>query len=209
MHDEVLTIKKAAEILGVTPTSLRNWERAGKLKPFHTEGKHRRYYKSDIEKFGGIYVEPLMVSAGNRVAIYCRVSSSDQKSNGDLERQIGRMTTEAVNRGYAIVAILDEVGSGMNANRKKLSKLFEMIENREIDIVLIEHKDRLTRFCINYLTTYFKSFGVRVEWVNEVLDVSTEQELVEDVLSLMVSFSAKIYGRRSSKNKKNNGVISE
>lgn len=69
-------------------------------------------------------------------------------------------------------------------------------------IIGIEHKDRLSRFCINYLISYFKSYQVRVEWVDEVLGKSYEQELVEDTLSSMASFSAKIYGHRSSQNRK-------
>jgi predicted site-specific integrase-resolvase len=112
------------------------------------------------------------------------------------------MTTEALKRGYSIVAVFDEVGSGMNDNRKKLQKLFELVEKKEIDVVLIEHKDRLSRFCINYLISYFKSYQVRVEWAEDTLQKSYEAELVEDILSLMASFSAKIYGRRSSQNRK-------
>lgn len=116
---------------------------------------------------------------------------------------------EALKRGYSIVAVFDEVGSGMNDNRKKLQKLFELVEKKEIDVVLIEHKDRLSRFCINYLINYFKSYQVRVEWADEVLGKSYEQELVEDILSLMASFSAKIYGCRSSQNRKKKEQVDE
>jgi putative resolvase len=202
MDKKILSISDAASILGVSDETLRNWEREGKLTPFHTEGGHRRYYKTDIEKLAGTYIEPAKVSTGNRVGIYCRVSSHEQKQKGDLERQVGRMTTEALKRGYSIVAVFDEVGSGMNDNRKKLQKLFELVEKKGIDVVLIEHKDRLSRFCINYLISYFQSYQVRVEWADEVLGKSYEQELVEDILSLMASFFAKIYGRRSSQNRK-------
>ena len=203
MDKKILSISDAASILGVSDETLRNWEREGKLTPFHTEGGHRRYYRADIEKLAGIYVEePIKVSSGKRVAIYCRVSSHEQKTKGDLERQVGRMTTEALKRGYSIVAVFDEVGSGMNDNRTKLQKLFELVEKKEIDVVLIEHKDRLSRFCFNYLLSYFNSYGVRIEKVEEVMSKSFENELVEDILSLMASFSAKIYGRRSSQNRK-------
>lgn len=169
MKKQVLTIKEAAEILGVSDETLRIWERAGKLTPSYTEGGHRRYQRPDIEKLAGIYVEPDKEQSSNKVAIYCRVSSHEQKAKGDLERQVGRMTSEALKRKYSIVAVFDEVGSGMNDNRKKLQKMFELVENKEIDIVLIEHKDRLSRFCLNYLVAYFKSYNVRVEWVDEVL----------------------------------------
>lgn len=180
MDKNILSISEAASLLGVSDETLRNWEREGKLTPFHTEGGHRRYYRADIERLAGIYVEPIKVSSGKRVAIYCRVSSHEQKTKGDLERQVGRMTTEALKRGYSIVAVFDEVGSGMNDNRKKLQKLFELVEKKEIDVVLIEHKDRLSRFCFNYLLSYFNSYGVRIEKVEEVM---TEIESNDEVLS--------------------------
>lgn len=202
MNKPILSIKEAAEILGVSDETLRNYERDGKLSPTYTDGGHRRYKRIDIEKFAGTYVEPSTQVGTNRVAIYCRVSSHEQKQKGDLDRQTGRMTTESLKRKYNIIAVFDEVGSGMNDNRKKLQKLFELVESKSIDIVLVEHKDRLSRFCFNYLVSYFKSYGVKIELTDEILGKGFEKELVEDILSLMASFSAKIYGKRSSQNRK-------
>jgi len=202
MNKPILSIKEAAEILGVSDETLRNYERDGKLSPTYTDGGHRRYKRIDIEKFAGTYVEPSTQVGTNRVAIYCRVSSHEQKQKGDLDRQTGRMTTESLKRKYNIIAVFDEVGSGMNDDRKKLQKLFELVESKSIDIVLVEHKDRLSRFCFNYLVSYFKSYGVKIELTDEILGKGFEKELVEDILSLMASFSAKIYGKRSSQNRK-------
>lgn len=197
-----LTIKEACEIVGVADETLRLWERQGKIAPSYTKGGHRRYNRIDIEKLAGTYVEPEKERPTNRVAIYCRVSSHEQKTKGDLERQVGRVTKEAVKRKYNVIEIFEEVGSGMNDNRAKLQKLFKLVESKEIDVVLVEHKDRLTRFCTNYLISYFNSHGVRVEWCEEVLGQTYEQELVADILALMSSFSAKIYRKRSSDNRK-------
>ena len=202
MNKPILSIKEAAEILGVSDETLRNYERDGKLSPTYTDGGHRRYKRIDIEKFAGTYVEPVTKVGTNRVAIYCRVSSHEQKQKGDLERQVGRMTTEALKRNYSIISVFDEVGSGMNDSRKKLQKLFELVESKSIDIVLVEHKDRLSRFCFNYLVSYFKSYGIKIELAEEILGKGYETELVEDILSLMASFSAKIYGKRSSQNRR-------
>lgn len=202
MAKPFLTIKEASEMLGISTETLRNWERDNKITPTYTAGGHRRFPRIEIEKLAGIYQEPSIPIQQNRTAIYCRVSSHEQKQKGDLERQIGRMTTEALKRNYSIVSVLDEVGSGMNDNRKKLQKLFELVESKQIDIVFIEHKDRLSRFCFNYLVSYFKSYGVKIEMVEQVIGKEFEQELVEDILSLMASFSAKIYGKRSSQNRK-------
>jgi len=101
-----------------------------------------------------------------------------------------------------IVSIISEVASGMNDKRPKLHKMMDLAINKQIDIVLIEHKDRLTRFMFDYLVKFFESHGVNVIWTEEVLGKSYEQELVEDILSLMASFSAKIYSRRAAKNRK-------
>jgi len=202
MINRKLTIGEASKLLSVSDETLRIWERDGKITPIYTEGGHRRYNKIDIEKLAGTYIEPIIPETTNKVAIYARVSSSDQKTKGDLERQIGRLTTEALKRNLNIVTVLDEVGSGMNDKRKKLKQLFELVQTKQINVVLIEHKDRLSRFCYNYLVEFFGSYNVRIEYTDEVLGKSYEQELVEDILSLMASFSAKIYGRRSSQNRK-------
>lgn len=202
MAKPFLTIKEASLMLGISTETLRNWERNNKITPTYTTGGHRRFPRIEIEKLAGTYQEPIAPIQQNRTAIYCRVSSHEQKQKGDLERQVGRMTTEALKRGYNLISVIDEVGSGMNDNRKKLQKLFELVESKQIDIVFIEHKDRLSRFCFNYLVSYFNSYGVKIEIFEETLSKGYEQELVEDILSLMASFSAKIYGRRSHRNRK-------
>lgn len=197
--DRLLSIAKAAETLGVHRDTLRDWADAGKIPFVVTVGGHRRFRQSDLDAFHGAHPPE---EKGGRVAVYCRVSSHDQKQSGDLERQVGRVATFCVNKGYKIVAVLQDVGSGMSDTRPKLHKLFKMINAHEVDRVVIEHKDRLVRFGFQYLVTYFDSYGVTVEWVNETLGKTYEEELVEDILTLMSSFSSRIYGRRSAENRK-------
>lgn len=199
--NKLITIKKAAEILSVSDETLRNWEKDNKIVPVYTAGGHRRYKSEDIEQMAGKIVE--LPKQANRAAIYARVSTSDQKTHGDLERQIGRLSSEAVKRGYSVVSIFDEVASGMNDKRIKLHKLMDLAIENKIDIVLIEHKDRLTRFMFDYLVKFFNSHRVKIIWTDDVLtNKSFEQELTEDILSLMASFSAKIYSRRAKENRK-------
>lgn len=199
---KLLSIGKAAELLGVHIETLRLWEKAGKLQPAKTLGNHRRYLLSDIERLQGLTPEELNDSRTNKVACYARVSSHEQKQKGDLERQSGRILAYCVKKGYHVVASYEEVGSGMSDTRPKLKQLFRLIEGKEIAKVIIEHKDRLTRFNYNFLAEYFTSYGVAVEWLEDVLGKSYEQELVEDMLTLMSSFSNKIYGKRSAENRK-------
>jgi len=203
----LLTIKKAAEILSVSDETLRNWEKDNKIKPVYTAGGHRRYKQEDIDKMAGVSKE--QPQSKNRCAIYARVSTTDQKLHGDLERQIGRLSSEAVKKGYTIVSVFGEVASGMNDKRIKLAKLMEMAINKEIDIVLIEHKDRLTRFMYEFLVVFFRSNNVEIVFTNETLGASFEQELVEDILSLMASFSAKIYSKRAKENRKKKKALEE
>lgn len=98
--------------------------------------------------------------------------------------------------------MVDEVGSGLNDNRKKLLKLMRDAAEHKFNRLVIEHYDRLTRFNYNFLVEYFKSHGVVVEYVEEVLEESFEADLVKDMLSLITVFSAKLYGQRSKKNRK-------
>lgn len=136
------------------------------------------------------------------MAAYCRVSSHEQKAKGDLERQKGRVLTHCVTKKYNVTYVFEEVGSGMTDTRVKMLRLFDLAIKGEIGRVVVEHKDRLARFNFNIFQRFFESHGVTVEWIDNVLPKSYEAELVEDMVSLMASFSAKVYGKRSAENRK-------
>jgi putative resolvase len=200
---KLLSIGKTADILGVHIDTLREWDKEGKLNPVKTPGNHRRYRLEDIEAFCGEVAEKKDDEKAVRVVTYSRVSSHEQKAKGDLERQNGRVLAYCVKKKYQVVKSYEEVGSGMCDTRPKLHQVFKMIENKEVDKVIVEHKDRLTRFNFNFLAAFFASHSVEVEWTEEVLgNKRYEDELVEDMLTLMSSFSNKIYGKRSAENRK-------
>jgi len=198
--DILISLGKAAEILGVHKATLRSWDDRGIVEAVRTPGGHRRYRKSDIDALLGQQEESS--TAQTRAVIYGRVSSHDQKKKGDLERQVGRVSAHCAEKGYLVTKILQEVGSGMSDTRPKLKRLFRMVNDRLVDVVVVEHKDRLCRFGEGVMETYFQSHGVRIEWIQEVLGKSYEEELVQDILSLMTSFCSRIYGRRSAENRK-------
>lgn len=104
----------------------------------------------------------------------------------------------ASERGYVIVDIITDVGSGLKEERRGLKKLLKIVSEKKADVVLITYRDRLTRFGFKYLQFFFMKNGVRIE---EVLYEEKEplEELVEDFLSIIVSFAGKIYGKRSHK----------
>lgn len=189
MSKRYVNVSKAADLLGICNDTLREWDRSGKLVPIRTQGNHRRYKLEDIERILNACPVEKVSDGKVNVAVYCRVSSQDQKTKGDLERQNGRVLEYCVKQGYHVVESFSEVGSGMHDNRSKLRKLFKLVESGEIQKVVVEHKDRLCRFMFGFLVEYFGSYGVEIEHVEEVLSKSYENELVEDILSLMSSFS--------------------
>jgi putative resolvase len=195
-----VSISKASEILGVSKSTLRRWDEEGRLKPIRKEkGGHRRYDTDVLDVYQGIAKEETTSDLG--VAVYCRVSSADQKSHGDLERQKLRLLEYCATQHYRVDYIMDEVGSGMNDKRKKLRKLMKLAREHKFNKLVIERCDRLTRFNYEFLVEYFESHGVQIEYLDTVLGTSFESDLVKDILSIIMVFSAKLYGKRSKENK--------
>jgi excisionase family DNA binding protein len=184
--------------LGVHPNTLRKWDKQGKIRVVRTVGGRRRIPESEVERLIG-FVKP---DASKKAVIYVRVSSYDQKQKGDLERQKQSLLDYAKSRGYEVVAVLEDVASGLNEKRKSLSKLFNLVERREIGVIIVAFKDRLTRFGFSYLERYFSSHGVRIEVVNGEEPKDAYQELVEDLIALISRFAEKLYGLRSHKYEK-------
>jgi len=201
MQDKLIGIQEAAELLDVSVDTLRLWDNAGKFVAVKTEGRHRRYRLSDIYEYQGRQFEGEENNA-DVVCVYCRVSSHDQKQKGDLDRQKGRVLEYCLKNKYKVEYILEEVGSGMSDTRCKLNKMFKLVSGKKINRIVVEHKDRLCRFNFGIYRAFFESHGVKVEWLDDVLPQSYEAELVEDMLSLMATFSARIYGKRSAENRK-------
>ena len=202
--DKLYSISKAAEILGVSDETLRNWHKEGTLVPVKTQGGHRRYRESDINNRLGINIVPEEVEkeSANKVAIYGRVSSHDQKQKGDLDRQCQRLSEYCAKKKYKVEYIIKDVGSGLSDTRVGLNRLFDLVIDKTIRKVVIENKDRLTRFQYNVLVKFFDSYNVAVECIEINPDATDEQDLVNDLMMLMASFSGKLYGRRSAKRRK-------
>lgn len=128
----------------------------------------------------------------NSVAIYSRVSSSQNRENA--VRQLERLKDYAMAKGYNIVSETIEVGSGLNDKRPKLEKL---LKSNNYEILLVEHKDRLTRFGFNYIETLLARNNQRIEVVNKVNE--EKEDLINDLVSIITSFCTRIYGQRRTK----------
>lgn len=193
--------KDIAEYLGVTTRTLQNWDAEGKIKFRRDVVSNRRFLTRD-DMIDLLKQHDLLwddTSAKRRDVIYARVSSHDQKIHGDLARQVQFLVSSTDD--LQNVLVLSEVGSGLNDKRKKLQQLLKMVMNNEVNRVFITYRDRLTRFGFHYLETMFKEQGVEIVVVKQKTEeISVKQELLDDMLSLIASFSGKLYGMRSRGN---------
>lgn len=194
-----LSQKQAREFLNISRMTLLRWEDQGQIKVYKTSGGHRRYLKSDLEKIIGIEVIEPETNAKSMCVLYARVSTKKQELAGNLDRQVGRLTSFALENRFSISHVIKEVASGINENRKGLKSLLSIIDQDPIDYLVIEYKDRLARFGYNYLETYCKSHGVEIITVEQQEKKELNEEMVEDLISIMTSFSARLYGKRGSK----------
>lgn len=154
-------------------------------------GKIKNAFKDEN---GSIYINEIDNENKNNVAIYARVSNNDRKES--LNKQLDRLTNFAINNGYCINESIKEIGSGLNDNRKQLKKL---LLKDNWNILIVENKDRLTRFGFNYIETLLNKQGKKIIVVNNTNDDKTD--LMQDLISIIYSFSVRMYGLRKQKNK--------
>lgn len=192
--DKFTTIAKAAEILGVSPTTLRRWEASGKLIPIRTAGNQRRYSLQALDPSFADSIETSRVTYA-----YARVSSHDQKE--DLVRQAQVLEMHCAANGWKFEVITD-LGSGMNYHKKGLKKLLSEIIAGRVERLVIAHKDRLLRFGAELIFAICECKNVEVVIVNKGQDTTFEEDLAKDVLEIITVFSARLYDSRSNKNKK-------
>ena len=178
------------EFLKISEYAKKMYFHSGKIEGFQDQDTKTIFIKNsfaDKEKKDDF--------EGERAVLYSRVSLSENKKN--LDSQMERLRNYAVAKGYKIKNEIKEIGSGLNDNRKKLTWI---LENRDkYDFIVIEHKDRLTRFGYNYLELFLNSYGKKIEVINEVYN--DKEDLIQDFISIITSFCARIYGQRRSRRK--------
>lgn len=198
MKKKLLTIGEAAKVLGVTTTTLRNWDKNGLLHPDeHTRGGNRRY---KLESLKNINPDVRYKTDDLKTIAYARVSSHDQKE--DLIRQVSVLEAYCAKHGFEYEVIQD-LGSGMNYYKKGLTKLLNLILDGQVKRLVLTHKDRLLRFGAELVFAICEAKEVEVIIINKGEEnVKFEEELAKDVLEIITVFSARLYGSRSNKNKK-------
>ncbi|TEB07380.1 hypothetical protein Psch_00931 [Pelotomaculum schinkii] len=166
---------------GITYRTAWKWFKSGKLP-----------VPAEQTPTGTILIKESGESSGT-VALYARVSSADQKS--DLDGQISRLLTYANGQGWEIGKAVTEIGSGLNGRRPKLMKL---LSDPKVRVIVVEHRERLMRFGFEYVESCLSAQGRRVI----VMDQSEmKDDLVQDMIEVLTSFCARLYGRRAAKNK--------
>jgi len=184
-------MKEASEILGVHIRTLQKWDREGKIRCVRTVGGKRRVPESEIKRILGLHEVRKIVG-------YARVSSHTQSDN--LEMQIEAINQHAKERGWSI-EILKDIDSGLKEDRKGFQKLLKMVMNREVSKIIIAYPDRLTRFGFKTLQQFSQSYGTEIIVINQE-EKTPQEELVEDLITIISHFAGKLYGMRSRKYRK-------
>ncbi|WP_099319522.1 IS607 family transposase, partial [Mycobacterium ostraviense] len=128
-----------------------------------------------------------------RVVLYARVSSHDQRA--DLDRQVSRLTEWASDAGWEVGQVVSEVGSGLNGKRPKLSRI---LSDPSASVVVVEHRDRLARFGVEHLHAVLAALGRRIVVID---DGETTDDLVRDMIEVLTSMCVRLYGRRGARNR--------
>ncbi len=194
--ERLLKPREFCEIVGISYRTFKRWVSEGRVNVVRTPSGRMRVPYSEVERILGGRPEAREV----RAVVYARVSSSDQKS--DLERQVQYLTQYCSAKGYRVVDVLSDVASGLKADRRGLLKLFNYVVSRQVDVVVVTYRDRLTRFGFEYLEYFFRQYGVRIEVIYGDEPKDAHRELVEDLLSIVTSFAGKLYGMRSHRKKR-------
>jgi len=185
-----LTPKQAGLLIGVSPSTVRLLIANNKLtaKRINTRGD-RRISRSSVREYLGEDQEPDTI----REALYARVSGrGDQLSSLTAQEQELRASAQG-----EIVLCVREIGSGLKENRKGLKRLIKAAEQGKLDLLTVTYADRLTRFGFQTLTELFNSYGVEVRVLHDTCE-DAQEELMQDFMSLIASFSGRLYGQRSA-----------
>ncbi|HET6275609.1 MAG TPA: IS607 family transposase [Candidatus Cybelea sp.] len=142
---------------------------------------------------GTILVDEPIDDMPRSVALYARVSSHDQRS--DLDRQLARLSQYAAEHDLHVVESIAEVGCGLNGKRRKIMRL---LRDAKINTIVVEHRDRFARFGSEYLEAALAASGRRLIVVDPA---EMNDDLVQDMIAILTSFCARLYGRRSARNR--------
>lgn len=189
--ESTLGVGHAARLLGISVKTLQRWEREGRLVPAaRTSSNRRRYTESQLRAF----LRLPSPAAARRIVAYCRVSSAAQRP--DLANQRRTLEQFTAARGLAAVEYIEEVGGGLNFGRKRFLDLMDAIGRGEVATLVLAHRDRLTRFGFDWFAHHAVLHGCELLVLNQE-QLSPEQELAQDLMTIVPCFSSRLYGLRN------------
>lgn len=190
---KIYRLNEFAKLIGKSVQTLQRWDREAVLKA-HRSNTNRRYYTHDqyLEYIGQ------KATSEKKTIVYYRVSSSAQKT--DLLNQKSALEQFCITQGIAVSEWLFDIGSGLNYTRKNFLSLMEMVERGEVIQIIIAHKDRLIRFGFEWFEIFCNNHGTKILVMNNE-NLSPEEEVTKDLLSIIHCFSSRLYGLRKYKKK--------
>ncbi len=180
--------RQFADKIGVSIKTLQRWDREGKLKPSRTVGNRRLYTEEHLQAIRGETPKP------RKIVAYLRVSSQAQKP--DLRNQRQALEEFVVARGLIVTDWVEEIGGGLNFKRPKFLHLVDWIVAGQVSALILAHKDRLVRFGFDLLEHLCRAHRCELLVVN-LESLSPEQEMVQDLMTIIHCFSSRLYGLRN------------
>lgn len=188
------SIGQFAKKLNRTVNTLQRWDREGKLKAFRMPNGRRYYTEEQFRQFLGLE----LLEENKKVIAYSRVSSNNQKQ--DLQNQIKALELFCLSKGISVDCWYSEIGSALNYERKKFNQILEEVEKGLIKTIIIAHKDRLVRFGFDWFNNFIKKHNCELIIVNQE-SLSPQEEVVNDLMTIIHCFSSRLYGLRNYKGK--------
>ena len=187
------TISEFANLINVSTTTLRNWDKNNKLKPIKLSSGHRRYTNEHLN-----LIKSIKYLSNKINVIYCRESTKQQKNS--LENQENNLKQFCIVNGYKIDKVIAEYGSALNYNRKGLIEIISLASKGLLDNLIIYYKDRLVRFGFELFDNLSKEYNFKIIIVdNSETNKTKEKEFADDLISIIHHFSMKLYGSRNYK----------
>lgn len=194
----------AAKYWGVSTSTIRAWEREGKIQcAFRTKGGHRRYDLNEIRR--KVCQQEERKEHRPVVVGYARVSATKQKE--DLKRQKEELVQYAQEHDLHLLKLFSDIGSGMNEERKGLQRMLHTIATKNIEGILCTYADRIARFGTTLISHYCETFGTTIIPVYTPLGQTVEAQLVDDVLALVTSFAGKLHRQRRKKQRTTHSIL--
>lgn len=189
--------KEVKRILNITQPTLSSYVKNGKINVIKINPYHYEYSDEDVYKIIGIKKN----KKNREIISYSRVSTYAQKDQ--LKSQTQRIYEYSLSKGIDLTKQYEDIGSGMNnRDRKSFNIIIEEVIKGEIELIIIENKDRIIRFGFDLLENIFRFFGAKILIINEsIQNKSYEQEMTDDLISIIHYFSMKSYSHRRKLNK--------